>query len=808
MQWFNTLKLGPRLLLTFAIIIALMLVQAAISWNGMARINQASTNLAEKNMVRMQLIGTMSADLSEYRSNVYQTLVRASDEIKQAGTQFALRRAKAVEDNTALLAKQMVGSNEEAKFKQFVVQWQEARKSYQDVRELVDLDLGDDAIDVFVTDTRLKHVTARDTLEELAALEASNALQAQADAQSAYNRSLIGLGVSLLLSLALGSVLVLLFVRSLVARMRYALQITTDVANGNLNGNIRAEGQDEVAELLRSMARMQNDLRERIDNDARIAAENLRIRNALEASSTPVYLANADLQIVFCNPALSKLLGQRHEFFHKQLPAGSEVEQLLGQSVALLEPGQTVDQQVVAQLGRSGFVQRQLSFPGNDGSVCHISQSISSISDDSGKLIGFFVEWNDRTDDVQVEDELGDVISAAAEGRLDRRIATDGKDGFHLTMAVNMNRLLDANALAIGELSTLLVALAEGDLTARMEGQFHGVFAQMRDNANATASQLADIVGRIQHAAGQITLAASEIASGNQDLSQRTEQQAANLEETAASMEELTSTVRQNAEHARQANQLAVGAADVAAKGGQVTQSMVSTMSGIEQSSRKIGDIISVIDGIAFQTNILALNAAVEAARAGEQGRGFAVVAAEVRTLAQRSAAAAKEIKTLIDDSVGKVADGSALVSQAGATMTDIVTSVQRVTDIMAEISAASQEQSAGIEQVGQTVAQMDQTTQQNAALVEEATAAARAMEEQATQLSQAVAMFKLDQHPAASVAVAAPPARQAAQAAASVSAAVPAAGKRATAKAKAKPVAAASVREPAFANDDDWQEF
>ncbi|MEN6685025.1 methyl-accepting chemotaxis protein, partial [Stenotrophomonas pavanii] len=211
-------------------------------------------------------------------------------------------------------------------------------------------------------------------------------------------------------------------------------------------------------------------------------------------------------------------------------------------------------------------------------------------------------------------------------------------------------------------------------------------------------------------------------------------------------MEELTSTVRQNAEHARQANQLAIGAHGVASQGGEVVGQVVTTMSAIEASSKKIAEIISVIDGIAFQTNILALNAAVEAARAGEQGRGFAVVASEVRTLAQRSAAAAKEIKGLIDDSVGKVNDGSALVHKAGATMGEIVASVQRVTDIMAEISAASQEQSAGIEQVNQTVVQMDETTQQNAALVEEATAAARAMEEQAGHLSEAVSIFVVDE--------------------------------------------------------------
>ncbi|MDR4519882.1 MAG: methyl-accepting chemotaxis protein [Nitrosomonas sp.] len=287
-------------------------------------------------------------------------------------------------------------------------------------------------------------------------------------------------------------------------------------------------------------------------------------------------------------------------------------------------------------------------------------------------------------------------------------------------------------------------AVASGDLTSRIHvdsnnetGRLMLALKQMNDN-------LVDLVDKVRTSSDSIYTASSEIASGNSDLSQRTEEQASSLEETASSMEELTSTVKQNADNARQANQLASGASEVAVRGGAVVGQVVETMGAINDSSKKIVDIISVIDGIAFQTNILALNAAVEAARAGEQGRGFAVVATEVRTLAQRSAAAAKEIKELIGDSVSKVEDGTRLVDEAGATMNEVVTAVKRVTDIMAEISAASQEQSSGIEQVNQAVTQMDEVTQQNAALVEEAAAAAESMQEQAHALSQAVAVFKL----------------------------------------------------------------
>ncbi|TXI16807.1 MAG: HAMP domain-containing protein [Nitrosomonas sp.] len=287
-------------------------------------------------------------------------------------------------------------------------------------------------------------------------------------------------------------------------------------------------------------------------------------------------------------------------------------------------------------------------------------------------------------------------------------------------------------------------AVASGDLTSRIEVNSTNETGRLLQALKTMNDNLIDLVSRVRTGTDQIVTASGEIASGNSDLSQRTEEQASSLEETAASMEELTSTVKQNADNARQANQLAAGASEVAVKGGAVVGQVVQTMNSINESSKKIVDIISVIDGIAFQTNILALNAAVEAARAGEQGRGFAVVATEVRTLAQRSAAAAKEIKELINDSVAKVDDGTRLVDEAGVTMDEIVNAVKRVTDIMNEISAASNEQSSGIEQVNQAVTQMDEVTQQNAALVEEAAAAAHSMDDQAQALIQAVSVFKL----------------------------------------------------------------
>jgi methyl-accepting chemotaxis protein len=329
--------------------------------------------------------------------------------------------------------------------------------------------------------------------------------------------------------------------------------------------------------------------------------------------------------------------------------------------------------------------------------------------------------------------------------------------GIGMALAMWIARIVSA---PLQEAVSLARDVAGGDLTRSIDAttacETGQLLLALQGHDRQSGQQL---VGQVRHGTELISTASSEIASGNLDLSSRTEQQAASLEETASSMEELTSTVKQNADNASQANQLAVSASAIAVKGGAVVKEMIDTMGAINGSSRKIVDIIGVIDSIAFQTNILALNAAVEAARAGEQGRGFAVVASEVRNLAQRSAAAAKEIKGLIDDSVNNVDAGSKLVTEAGKTMDDVVSSVRHVTDIMSEIMAATNEQSTGIEQVNQAIGQMDQVTQQNAALVEQAAAASQSMRDQADKLAQVVSVFKLP----ASAAMAPPPARRAA---------------------------------------------
>jgi methyl-accepting chemotaxis protein len=321
------------------------------------------------------------------------------------------------------------------------------------------------------------------------------------------------------------------------------------------------------------------------------------------------------------------------------------------------------------------------------------------VTDSQGSRAGTVFEWTDRTQEVGVEGEMQSMLSGVLAGDLERRIALEGKQGFFKAMSEGVNHLAD---------------------------------------------NMADVVRMVKGAASEVYRGAEEISSGNANLSQRTEEQSSSLEETASSMEEMTSTVKQNADNAGQANQLAVAARDQAEKGGAVVSQAVRAMADINDASRRIADIIGVIDEIAFQTNLLALNAAVEAARAGEQGRGFAVVASEVRNLAGRSATAAKEIKDLIQDSVKKVSDGSLLVTQSGQTLEQIVASVKKVSDIVAEIAAASREQSSGIEQVNRAVMQMDELTQQNAALVEQATASSQAMADQARELNETMSRYRV----------------------------------------------------------------
>jgi len=557
---------------------------------------------------------------------------------------------------------------------------------------------------------------------------------------------LFGIGFAALLLAVLLAVLLIRSVRrQLGADPLELAQITNSIAAGQLQLEIPPALPGSVMDSLKGML-------ESLQASAAAAQSNARIKCALDNVSSNVMIADNDRTIIYMNRNMTAMMQNVESDLRKALPT-FEAKRLLGGSIDQFHKKPEHQKHLLATF--TSTFNTQIEVGGRTFAL--IANPVFS---DSGERLGAVVEWNDRTLEVAVEREVADLVNAAADGDFTRRLDLGNKTGFLLNLATGLNQLVETADRGLQDVVRMLGALAQGDLTQRITDQYQGTFGQLKDFSNETAVSLSRMLGQIRESADTIYTAANEISVGNTDLSSRTEEQASSLEETASSMEELTSTVKLNADNARQANSLAMNASEVASDGGQLVERVVHTMSSINDSSRKISDIIGVIDGIAFQTNILALNAAVEAARAGEQGRGFAVVAAEVRNLAQRSAAAAKEIKTLISDSVDKVETGNTLVAQAGKTMTEIVTAIKRVTDIMAEIAAASAEQSTGIEEVNGAVSQMDEMTQQNAALVEQAAAAAESLLEQATSMTEAVAIFKFEhahQRPALSAPPAAP---------------------------------------------------
>lgn len=464
-----------------------------------------------------------------------------------------------------------------------------------------------------------------------------------------------------------------------------------------------------------------------------------RLTSAIEGANSNLMMCDEDLNITYLNPAVLNFFRERQNELRKIWP-GFNADKLVGESIDQFHKNPAHQRQLLKDLSRLPAIGHiNLEQIGIEFEV-----NATAIVDSSGNYMGNMVEWKDVTEQNDAERQINSLIEGATSGDLNQRIDTTRYEGFMSKLGEGINELLEAVVLPIRETSRVIESLAEGDLTNKMTGEYEGEFAQLRDAVNNSIDNLFNMANNIIEATSNIASASSEIAQGNTDLSQRTEEQASSLEETASSMEELTSTVKQNADNSRQANQLSSAAREKAEKGGEVVGRAISAMAEINTSSKKIADIIGVIDEIAFQTNLLALNAAVEAARAGEQGRGFAVVAGEVRNLAQRSAGAAKEIKSLIQDSVGKVEEGSKLVDESGKTLEEIVNEVKKVSDIIAEISAASQEQASGIDQVNKAVMSMDEVTQQNAALVEEAASASESLDEQAKMLEDLVSFFNL----------------------------------------------------------------
>ncbi|MDY4342075.1 methyl-accepting chemotaxis protein [Xanthomonas sp. LF07-6] len=698
MHALSNLRIGQRLALGFLTIIVLMVLLTVVGIQRVHSIDQRLTAINEVNSVKQRYAINFRGSVHD-RAIALRDVVLLDDAASRQATEQTIDKlagdyARAAQPLDALLA---VSSDAQEKTILQRIQGIEARTMplIAQVRQLRD------AGDTVQAQALLLQQARPAFVDWLASINAFIDLQEAKNRQAAKEAMATARGFALLmvgctvLALLLGTLIALLLTRRVVRPLRQALGLAERIGAGDLSSPDTVTTHDEAGQLLRAMQQMQRRLHEVISAQREMAA-----RHDAGAIS---YRMDA-----------------------QRFPG--EYGRMVADTNALVDAHVQTQLRITEVMGRYaiGDLSQDIAhYPGEKAAITAAMQQ---------------VKQNLHAINVQIQT----LAEAACAGNFAHRGQPEKFEHAFRTMVENLDTMMATADANLAKFSALLRCIADGDLTVRMSGNFHGVFAAMRDDANSTVHRLTDIVAHIQRTTNSISFAAEDIASGNQELAKRSEQQAASLEETAASMEELTSTVKQNAEHAQRANQLALGAAGVASEGRDVVGQVVATMDGIQAASRRIADIIAVIDGIAFQTNILALNAAVEAARAGEQGKGFAVVAAEVGTLAHRSAGAAKEIKTLIDDSVQRVAHGATLVHQAGATMDQVVASVQHVTDLMGQISAASHEQANGIAQVNQTIARMDETTQQNVALVEEASTAARSLEEQSAQLTQAVEVFKV----------------------------------------------------------------
>jgi len=684
-------SVAARLFLGFGVVIAMFAAAIALSILRLSAFNNAVSSLTGSELTKVETADAWTVAIAETMSHT-RTMLLLEDKPK---IQAEVEKVRGLQEDRKEYADTMTANIHSAEGKSILQSALDTRAALAPLEDqmLRQIEAGQvkEAKELLLEQARPLQNSLKATLKKLSDHQRGEIHDSAAAIAASYESSKMLLLLLSLIALTLGGAIAFLITRAIRNPLAQAVGVLGEIGRGKYDASVTITSRDETGQVLTALDAMQSNLKQRTERDRTAALENARIRTALDKAASNIMVADNDGKIVYMNESVLSMFRSNTNEIRKHLPQ-FDPDHVLGANFDSFHRNPSHQRNLLA--GLRGVHTSDIVL--GNASLRIIG---TPVTDSDGQRVGTVVQWIDRTQEVSIEHEVQGVVTKALDGDLTVRIRVEGKEGFFKSLAAGMNQLVD---------------------------------------------NVAELVRTVVRAAGEVRVGAEEISQGNTNLSQRTEEQASSLEETASSMEEMTSTVKNNADNAAQANQLASAARLQAEKGGAVVNSAVAAMNEINTASNKISDIIGVIDEIAFQTNLLALNAAVEAARAGDQGRGFAVVASEVRNLASRSAEAAKEIKGLIQDSVGKVSEGAKLVDDSGRALAEIVVGVKKVTDVMAEIAASSQEQAAGVDQVNKAVMSMDEMTQQNAALVEEAAAATQALSAQAVELTELLSRYRV----------------------------------------------------------------